>query len=518
MAAVLPFLPHAPAQQGETGSLHGVVRNAEGKPVPNASVSVQRTNSRGNTLTRTDSQGRYSFPVLPAGVYSLRSSVSGLGECELTSLFIAAREDKIADLVLRASTPHSSPPQFFDQPQFTVSGVTDTTNLGGHGSDTVVRTRDSIAKETASLGKSGARPSEESAALESSLRQQLQRAPADFDTNHRLGSLLLETGRSREAIPFLDRASQANPEDLRAAYDLALANFAAGDYARARDDARALLVREDRAEVHHLLADAEEKLGNSVEAVRQYERAALIEPTEPNIFDWGAELLLHHAPIPAEEVFSKGNRLFPASVRILLGLGATSFARGATDHAVQQMCQASDLDPKNRVPYAFLARILRSQAMPSGELVERLHRFVTLDPQNAEANYDYAVAVWKLKRASADKAEAEEIESLLETAIRLDPKYAPAELQLGIVLAEQGRSKEAVIHYQRAIELDSRMEEAHFRLAEAYRKTGESEKAKGELQIYQELSKQSARQTEREHREVRQFVYTLRDQPSPQSR
>ena len=36
--------------------------------------------------------------------------------------------------------------QFFDQPQFAVAGVTDTTNLGGHGSDTVVRTRETLAK------------------------------------------------------------------------------------------------------------------------------------------------------------------------------------------------------------------------------------------------------------------------------------------------------------------------------------------------------------------------------------
>ena len=44
-------------------------------------------------------------------------------------------------------------PAFFDEPRFTVAGVTDTTNLGGHGSDTVVRNREALAQATASLSR-----------------------------------------------------------------------------------------------------------------------------------------------------------------------------------------------------------------------------------------------------------------------------------------------------------------------------------------------------------------------------
>src|SRR6185295_14773551 len=48
--------------------------------------------------------------------------------------------------------PASAQPEFFDEPQFTVAGVTDTTNLGGHGSNTVARTKDALAKDVALLG------------------------------------------------------------------------------------------------------------------------------------------------------------------------------------------------------------------------------------------------------------------------------------------------------------------------------------------------------------------------------
>ena len=57
-------------------------------------------------------------------------------------------------------------------------------------------------------------------------------------------------------------------------------------------------------------------------AVREYQRAVELDANEPNLFDWGAELLVHRAVEPAIEVFTKGNRLYPQSSRMLLGLAA----------------------------------------------------------------------------------------------------------------------------------------------------------------------------------------------------
>jgi hypothetical protein len=54
------------------------------------------------------------------------------------------------------------------------------------------------------------------------------------------------------------------------------------------------------------------KLGNPLEAVREYQRAAELDASEQYLFDWGTELLTHRALEPAAEVFTKGNRLFPS--------------------------------------------------------------------------------------------------------------------------------------------------------------------------------------------------------------
>lgn len=495
-----------------------MIRDVDGKPVAQVLVFLQKKDSADNLSARTDAQGSYSFIRLPSGTYTLRATKDGYTDAQLSSVFVRPRESKTADLILGVKQGSqgsvSSAPQFFDPPQFTVAGVTDTTNLGGHGSDTVVRTRDSLAKETASLGETAPKAADNSE-HERLLKEAAERHPSDFAANHRLGQWLIATGRAREAIPFLERAAAAEPASYENAYGLALANAQAGNYPLARDDAKKLLAANDKADLHHLLGDVEERLGDSLEAVRHYQRAAELDPTESNLFDWGAELLLHHAPEPAQEVFAKGGRLFPNSARMLLGLGASLFARGIYDEAVQQISHASDLNPNDPVPYLFLGKIEQAEKVPTGELVEKLHRFVTLQPHNADANYYYALGLWKLRNPAREKASVAEVGSLLKTAIQIDPKHAAAALQLGIVHSDQGAYLEAISDFHRALEARPDMEEAHYRLAQAYRQIGESDKAKEELRLYGQLAKESEQKLDRERHEIKQFVYTLRDQPSP---
>jgi len=261
----------------------------------------------------------------------------------------------------------------------------------------------------------------------------------------------------------------------------------------------------------------QEKLGNSLEAVREYQRAADMEPSESYLFDWGSELLLHHAPEPALEVFTRGTHLFPRSVRMLVGLGASWFARGSYEQAVQRLCEASDLNPNDPVPYLFLGKMQGTETSPAEQVIEKLHRFVAQQPENAEANYYYAMSLWKLGDGQQDIARAAQVEGLLRKAVRLDPKYAAAYLQLGVIHSEQKNYPQAISDYQQAIQADPEMEEAHYRLAQAYRRIGDAAKAETELQIYDTVAKESAQKAERERHEIRQFVYTLRDQPPPQA-
>ncbi|MGD0568025.1 MAG: carboxypeptidase regulatory-like domain-containing protein [Candidatus Sulfotelmatobacter sp.] len=448
---------HAQSVEGDRPSaaldatVHGVVRDSSNRPIAGATVCLQAKDARPNDAqpitVRTDSAGAYHFSAIPQGVYTLRATMTGYADAVLGSLALEAKESKTIDLTLesaKASAPQNASadrPEFFDEPHFTVAGVTDTTNLGGHGSDTVVRNREALAKATAALAKDPA-------------------AMVDATKTD-------ESGAGR----------------------------------------------------HHLLAEADERQGNPVEAVREYQRAAELNPSESNLFDWGSELLLHRAPEPAIEVFTNGNRIFPNSVRLLIGLGASWYALGSYDKAAERLCQASDLNPDDLTPYLFMGKMQAVEATESDGVVERLARFVRLHPQNALANYYYAVGLWKRRKSPEDAAEVDQVKALLQKAVHLDPKLGPGFLQLGILYSEQKNLPGAVAAYQQAIRVTPELEEAHYRLAQAYRQTGETSKAQAELQVYARISKEKADETERERHELRQFVYQLRDgtsAPQPQ--
>jgi len=515
--------------------------DASGRPVATAIVYLQANNGTQRLTARTDSEGSYSFPLLSEGIYKLRVEMAGYASANFGPCVLAPKETKKVDLILepasvsapKEGSPGTSSgisgaekPQYFDEPQFTVAGVTEAMNPGGHGSNTVLSTTESLAKETVSLGKIGANAESSTsrtpaaspssrAAAEESLRVEAEREPKNFEANYRLGKMLVDDGKAREGLPYLERASQLNPGDYENAYELVLARSATGQYQAARTGARALLAKPNfavrqQSEVHHLLGNIEEKAGDPLEAVREYQRAAELDPSELNLFDWGADLLMHRAFEPAIEVFTQGNRLFPRSARMLAGIGVAWYARGGYDQAARSLCEASDLDPNDSNPYLLLGKMQSVETMQSECVVARLKRFVGLQPENAVANYYYALVLSR-QDGSQDANDLAQAESLLDNAVRLDPKLAPAYLQLGILYSQRGNSSKAISAYQKAIEANPQLDEAHYRLAQGYNRGGEKLKAQAELQLYEQLSKKTAEESERQRREIQQFVYTLRD-------
>jgi tetratricopeptide (TPR) repeat protein len=470
----------------------------------------------------TNSQGKYRFSALREGSYVVRAKKSA-NETSFGPFLLAKNESKTVNLTLVAiqasGSQSASQPEFFEKPEFTVSGVSDTTNLGGHGSGTTKRTSEALSKQVVSLGKS---PTGTSSAvsvavgMEKSLLEAAEQHPGDFQANSRLGQFLLARGESGDAIVYLERAFAVNAADYPNAYARALAYCRAGKYEIARRSARALLSEHDTAEVHHLLADTEEKAGNSLEAVLGYEQAAKLNPSEPNLFDWAAELLMHDAFEPAVIVFDKGHRLYPHSTRMLVGLGVAWYARGEYDRAANYLCQASKLDPGDPTPYLFLGKIQAVATTASEAIGQTLARFARLQPKNALANYYYALSLWKQRRSPANKGKDAPIESLLENAVQLDPKLGPAYVQLGVLYSERGDFPKAISSYKKAIDATPELEEAHYRLGQAYIHVGDTSKGHAEIQLYKKISKRRADELARERHDFQRFVYRLRE-PNPTS-
>jgi Tfp pilus assembly protein PilF len=509
--AIATLFAQSPAQSHSTFAVLTVrTLDAGGQALAGARIAlVYESGTEVAGLTGND--GSYRFSRLEPGKYGLRAESRGFATAALNEVVLAVNEAKTVLLELqRVQAGGSSPisaPEFFDKPQFTASGVTDSSNLGGHGSNTRLPTSEALARATTSL-KSEAPMAPTSADAVELLRRQADRAPTNFDLNYRAGAALLAGGRSADSVVYLERAAQLRTDDTVTS-ELALAYAQAGTLDRARTLARALLAKNDSGRVHHLLATVEEKAGNPLEAAKEFQRAAELDPIEPHLFDWGSELLLHHAFTPAAEVFSKGNRLFPRSQRMLIGLAMARYSAGDDQQAVQRLCEASDLDPSSALPYEFMGRVLASDNIQSAGLNSRLARFVQLEPDNALANYYYALSLWKENRLHRKQADEAKIESLLEKAIRLDPKLGPAYLQLGIFYVERGDLRHALQPLTTAIKLSPDLPDAHYRLARVYSLLGEKANAQHEFELYEKTSKAASAELERQRREVRQLVFTL---------
>jgi tetratricopeptide (TPR) repeat protein len=196
---------------------------------------------------------------------------------------------------------------------------------------------------------------------------------------------------------------------------------------------------------------------------------------------------------------------------MLAGLGAAVYASGLYPQAAEQLCAASDLKPDDSTPYLFLGKMVEAYAQPLPCSLEKLARFSHNHPENAFASYYYAVALRKGSAASGTSAS--QVESLLKKSIVIDPNFAKAYLQLGIVYSATGETAKSIGAYQKSVNADPRLAEAHFRLGQTYKKLGESSKAAQEFQSYEQIQKQEAANIEKQRREIQQFVVVFKDQP-----
>jgi tetratricopeptide (TPR) repeat protein len=451
-AASPSTLAQTPATEARPAiTVSGTVRDPVGNPIADASVFLEEKTTPASVEAQTPADGTFSFLALRAGTYVVRAQKEGMREAVSGPLELSPGQKKKIDLVLNlgvgnyASTsekqsspaaPESTAMQFDDKPNFTVAGVTDWTNVGGHGSDTKLRTSESLARETAALKSS---------------------SPA-------------ETPAPAAVSP-------------------------------------------SAADSHRLAGDRAEASGDPLAAVREYEQAARLNPSEENYFAWGTELLLHRAIKPAAEVFEKGTAAHPKSARMLAGLGAALYASGDYANAASRLCAAADLQPADPTPYLFLGKMEKSAPDPLPCAESKLARFAHDQPTNALASYYYAVSLWERGRGSENPATLRQTEALLQKAVAADPKLGDAFVQLGAVYAAKGDSEQAISAYKKAIDVNPRSAEAHYRLALAYKRAGEEEKSEQELQLYKQADKTETAAIEQQRREIRQFLIILKDQP-----
>jgi tetratricopeptide (TPR) repeat protein len=341
-------------------------------------------------------------------------------------------------------------------------------------------------------------------------RKAYELEPNDYSANHNLAEFYIHSGKIAEAHPLLAKAQQIKPDAYDNGYDLAMADFLLGQYGAARQAVQNLLGQQNTGELHNLLGQIDEKDGKYVAAANEFESAAHIDPSEENIFAWGSELLLHRTYEPAVEVFRAGAERYPNSVRLQIGLGMAFYARGLYRDAMTALMRAIDLKPTDPLGYQFLSKAYESSPKQASEVIQRFQRYATMEPNNARAQYYYAISLWKGKQLEDSSLDVPKVVALLKKAIALDGSLADAHLQLGNLYADQHEYQQSIPEFQRALQLDPSLSDVHYRLGTDYVHIGQKGLARKEFDLYQTLRSQHMAETDKERAAIEQFVVSSR--------
>jgi Carboxypeptidase regulatory-like domain len=103
--ASLVFIPSALRSQGETTSaIVGQVNDASNAVVPGASVTITSRDTGLQRTVKTDAQGRFDFPQLKPGTYSVRTEATGFETQQNDSVLAGLGQKQTVNFTLKLST------------------------------------------------------------------------------------------------------------------------------------------------------------------------------------------------------------------------------------------------------------------------------------------------------------------------------------------------------------------------------------------------------------------------------
>jgi tetratricopeptide (TPR) repeat protein len=115
------------------------------------------------------------------------------------------------------------------------------------------------------------------------------------------------------------------------------------------------------------------------------------------------------------------------------------------------------------------------------EAIYQYRQAIRLDP-------DYGLAHVNLGIALAATGRPQEAIEHYEQSLRFEPEYAQARNNLGLVWHQLGRDRQAIVQYRRAIDLAPHLMQAHLNLGDSLLAVGQTQEALAEYQMALKLS------------------------------
>jgi tetratricopeptide (TPR) repeat protein len=417
----LSFAQTTASEQRSTITVSGIVRDPGGNPIEGATVLLEEKATKGSIETKAKDDGTFSFLASRAGTYVVRARMQGFREGAIAPMELSLGEKKQVELVLQvgfaggvmvepakpitSSGSKSGDMEISDKPSFSVAGVTDWTNVGGHGSDTKLRTSESLARETLALksgehGEASASATDAARAADSHrlLGERAERsgdpvaAEHEYEEAVRLnpseqnyfawGTELLLHRAIKPAAEVFTKGTTAHPESARMLAGLGAALYASGSY----DDAASRLCA-----------------------------AADLQPADPAPYLFLGKME-KSAPDPlpcAEQKLARFAHDQPTNALANYYYSVSLWKRGrgtensANLQQVKKLLQkAVAADPKLSEAFVQLGAVYAAEGNPQ-QAITAYKKAIEVNPQSGEAHYRLALAY---KRAGDQEKSEQELQ------------------------------------------------------------------------------------------------------------
>jgi tetratricopeptide (TPR) repeat protein len=299
----------------------------------------------------------------------------------------------------------------------------------------------------------------------------IQLDPDFGDAHYELGSALGMRGQWQQAIVEFQQAIRLQPNDQESHYNLGHALLTEQDLDAAIGEfRRAILLKSDDAYAYTDLGIALDRKGKRDEAIAAYRQAIRLEPSNAAIHtNLGVALVRQGKHEEGIESLREALRLQPTAAAIHYNLGNALDRMGKHEEAINEFRATIRLQPEHGGAHGGLGAALSDK----GELVEAVVEFresLRLQPGNAIEHHNLAVALGRLGRHEEEIVEFRE-------AVRLRAEYADSHNGLAWSLlfstrAGRRANDEALVHARKGVELAPKTQRYYNTLALAEYRVG----------------------------------------------
>ncbi|HVB85862.1 MAG TPA: TonB-dependent receptor, partial [Candidatus Dormibacteraeota bacterium] len=130
LVAVASLVSAAAAFAAVVGSVRGIVHDPEHRPIPDAKIQLNAVKSAWSQSTKSNSNGEFTFPVVPVGVYNVTIKVPGF-ETQRQNIAVAVNSSPILHFELAIGTVKETTTVTAQAENTTTETATPTTLVSG---------------------------------------------------------------------------------------------------------------------------------------------------------------------------------------------------------------------------------------------------------------------------------------------------------------------------------------------------------------------------------------------------